>query len=60
MQKLKYNYALSTAAQALKTTYYRAQEMGADAHFPGTLYVDNAAGVSFQQKTNPATHATNL
>ena len=48
-------YALSTAAQALKTTYYRAQEMGAEAHFPGTLYVDNAAGVSFQQKTNPAT-----
>ena len=48
-------YALSTAAQALKTTYYRAQELGVDAQFPGTLYVDNAAGVSFQRRTNPDT-----
>ena len=48
-------YALSTAAQALKTTYYRAQELGVNAKFPGTLYVDNAAGVSFQRRTNPDT-----
>ena len=48
-------YALSTAAQALKTTYYRAQELGVNAQFPGTLYVDNAAGVSFQRRTNPDT-----
>ena len=49
-------YALSTAAQALKLTYYRAQELGVtSAKFPGTLYVDNAAGVSFQKKTNPDT-----
>ena len=49
-------YALSTAAQALKLTYYRAQELGVtSAKFPGTLYVDNSAGVSFQKKTNPDT-----
>ena len=48
-------YALSTAAQELKLTYYRAQELGVAAQFPGTLYVDNAAGVSFQRKTNPVT-----
>ena len=48
-------YALSTAAQQLKITYYRAQEMGGDVKFPGALYVDNAAGVSFQRKTNPDT-----
>ena len=48
-------YALSTAVQHLKLTYYRAQELGVSAKFPGTLYVDNAAGVSFQRKTNPET-----
>ena len=29
--------------------------MGVDVQFPGALYVDNAAGVSFQRKTNPDT-----
>ena len=48
-------YALSTAAQAMKLTYYRAQELGVKTLFPGSLYVDNAAGVSFQQSTNPDT-----
>ena len=32
---------------------WRAQEQGIEVTLPGEIYVDNAAGISFQSKTNP-------
>ena len=33
-------------------TFWRAQEQGIAIGFPGVMYVDNAAGISFQNRTN--------
>ena len=48
-------YALSTAVQDMQLLLWRSQEQGIQVKFPGHIYVDNAAGVSFQTKTNPET-----
>lgn len=46
-------YALSTAVQNMRLLFWRAQEQGMKVGFPGTVYVDNAAGISFQHRTCP-------
>ena len=46
-------YALSVAAQDMKLSMYKAEEMGLDVKWPGLIYVDNSTGISFQNKMNP-------
>ena len=48
-------YALSTAVQDMRLIIWRGQEQGLEVGFPGIIYVDNAAGVSFQNRTCPET-----
>lgn len=47
--------ALAEAAKDAKSTGYRFEEMGAKVQWPREINVDNAAGVSFQNVTNPDT-----
>ena len=44
-------YALAEAAKAAKLTQWRAEELGIKTAWPARIYVDNAAGISFQNAT---------
>ena len=46
-------YALAEAVRDGKLTLYKAQELGYNIQPPIEVLVDNAAGISFQQKMNP-------
>ena len=46
-------YAISTAVQNMQLWLWRCEEQGIEVDWPGVLYVDNAAGISFSHKTNP-------
>ena len=46
-------YALSEAVRDMNLRLWIAEEMGIHIEWPGRMFVDNAAGVSFQHGTNP-------
>ena len=46
-------YALSEAVRDMNLRLWIAEEMGIHIEWPGRIFVDNAAGVSFQNGTNP-------
>ena len=46
-------YALAEAARDARLTLWKAQELGYEVGPPIKILVDNAAGISFQQKMNP-------
>ena len=46
-------YALSEAVRDMNLRLWIAEEMGIQIEWPGRIFVDNAAGVSFQHGTNP-------
>jgi len=46
-------YALSEAVRDMNLRLWIAEEMGIHIEWPGRIFVDNAAGVSFQHGTNP-------
>ena len=46
-------YALAEAVRDARLTLWKAQELGYKVGSPITVLVDNAAGISFQQKMNP-------
>jgi hypothetical protein len=48
-------YALAEAVKDVKSASYRFEEMGQEVQWPREIQVDNAAGVSFQNMTNPNT-----
>ena len=46
-------YAISEAVRDMNLRLWIAEEMGIHIEWPGRIFVDNAAGVSFQNGTNP-------
>ena len=46
-------YALSEAVRDMNLRLWIAGEMGIQIEWPGRIFVDNAAWVSFQHGTNP-------
>ena len=46
-------YALSEAVRDMNLRLWIAEEMRIQIEWPGRIFVDNAAGVSFQHGTNP-------
>jgi len=48
-------YALSEAVRDAQVRFFIAEEMGIKVKYPIEIFIDNAAGVSFQRCTNPDT-----
>ena len=49
-------YAFSEAVRDAQVRFFIAEEMGIEIKYPMEIFIDNAAGVSFQRCTNPDTH----
>ena len=49
-------YAPSEAVRDAQVRFFIAEEMGITVKYPIEIFIDNAAGVSFQRCTNPDTH----
>jgi len=53
-------YALSEAVRDTRLRYWVAEEMLMDVVWPAEIQVDNAAGVTFQNKMNPSSMHSKL